>query len=193
MPPQPGRHGDVCIVPVYSTSGPADGSETARVILDALRKCSHMGVPSPPPLDPETAAQLAGGVLATVARLIEAARSLLAKEQAQMESSLLIEAALGKSDTDLDAVEVEARELEGLAAIEDSRGLAAAAQAGAGDPWPPVDGARELYGLASERLSAANDLVASAEGAEDGEKLAAERDRLAVLLMVLSTQLEVHR
>lgn len=85
------------------------------------------------------------------------------------------------------------RALERHAAIEDARGLAAAAHAGAGDPGPPVDGARELFALGAERLSAAGDLVTAARGAQDEGKLAAERDRLASLLQSLSTQLDIDR
>lgn len=41
---QPGA----CIVVVYSTAGPADGSETAKVIRRALRRCPHQPETSAP-------------------------------------------------------------------------------------------------------------------------------------------------
>ncbi len=196
MPPEQDPGNDACKVPVYSTSGPEDGSETARAILDALRKCPHdRGEQGSDALAPERAGRLAAGALALTARLIEAAQALLRKDQVLNEAEDLLDAALGRLDNgaEVDGVDAVVSELERLASVEDSRGLAAAAQAGAGDPWPPADGARELFVLATERLKAASDLVTAAKGAEEEGKLAAERDRLALLLQALSTQLDGDR
>lgn len=193
MLPEQDPKNDACKVPVYSTSGPEDGSETARAIRDALRKCGHdRDANQQATPDPESASRLAAGALALVARLIDAAGALLAKERALAEAGEVIETALRRMDDDRAIVEAEAAasELERLAAIDDARGLAAAAQAGAGDPWPPADGARELVELAVERLAAAAALIVTATGAEDEGKLGAERDRLDSLVRALSTQLE---
>lgn len=191
-PPDQDPGNDACKVPVYSTSGPEDGSETSRAIRDALRKCPHhRGGQVPEALTPDSAARLAAGALTLTARLIEAAQALLRKNQALTEADGVVEAALGRLDDKaaIDQAEVAVSELERLARVEDARGLAAAAGADAGDPWPPVDGAQELFTLATERLKAAGSLVMAAQGAEEEGKLAAERGRLASLLQALSTQL----
>lgn len=196
MPPEQDPGNDACKVPVFSTSGPEDGSETARAIRDALRKCPHdRGDQVPEALTPESAARLPAGALALTARLIEAAQALLRKDQAFNEAEDLLEAALGRLDDGAAVDEAEAviSELERLARVEDARGLAAAAQADAGDPWPPVDGARELVALATERLKDAGDLIAAAQGADEETKLAAEHGRLAGLLQALSTRLDDDR
>jgi hypothetical protein len=198
MRPEDDPHNEACKVPVYSTSGAVDGSDTARVIRDALRKCPHErdadGEDSPAP---DSAARLAGGTLADVARLIDAADSLLAKEVALREVGEIIEAALDQIEEDADAdtreIEGVAWELERLASIEDARGLAAASQAGAADPWPPGDGARELVGLAEARLTDADDLIPMAAGTEEQQELTFERDRLALRIERLSTQLKRDR
>lgn len=195
-PPEQDPGNDACKVPVYSTSGPEDGSETARAILDALRKCPHdQGSQDCEAPTPEAAARIAAGALAITARLIEAAQALLRKDQVLTEADDLLEDALARLDAgaEVDGVDAAVSELERLASVEDSHGLAAAAQAGAGDPWPPADGARELFTLAAERLRAVRDLVTAAKGAEEETKLAAECDRLASLLQALSSQLGVDR
>jgi hypothetical protein len=196
MPPEQDPDNEACKVPVYSTSGPEDGSETARAIRDALRKCPHdRNSQGSEPLTPESAARLAAGALAVTARLIEAAQALLRKDEALNEADDLLDAALGRLDGGeaIDVADAVVSELEQLARVEDARGLAAAAQAGAGDPWPPADGARELFALAKERLKTAGDLVATAQVAQDERRLAAERDRLSSLLQALSTRLGIDR
>ncbi|MGI8809957.1 MAG: hypothetical protein ACR2KK_19365 [Acidimicrobiales bacterium] len=183
-------------MPIFSTSGPADGSETARAIRDAVRKCGHHRDDLARVLrDPESAARLAAGALAVVARLIDAATALLNNERALAEAGDIIDAALERMDDDGKIVEAEtaASELERLAAIEDARARASAFQAGGGDPWPPVEGAQELVGLAVERLAAASDLLVEAMGADDEGKLAAERDRLGSVLQGLSSRLDSGR
>jgi len=196
MPPEQDPDNDACKVPVYSTSGPGDGSETARAIRDAVRKCAHhRDDHGQETLDPETAARRAAGELAVVARLIEAADALLGMERALNEAESVIETALRHLDDEgaIQEAEIVASDLERIAAIDHARGRAAAAQARAGDPWPPVDGAEELAGLAAERLAATAELVAAAIGARDEGKLAAERTRLVSRLRALSVRLNLHR
>lgn len=133
-------------------------------------------------------------ILKSRRRLVDAAYALVAKDRAQSAADEVIDAALRGIDDDIDAdtdAEVVAAGLERLAAIEDARGLAAAAQAGVGAPWPPVDGARELFGLAGERLTASSTLLTAALGAEDEGKLAAEHSRLTALWQALGTRLHV--
>lgn len=196
IPPEQDPGHVACAVPIFSTSGPADGSETARAIRDAVRKCGHHRDDLARVLrDPESAARLAAGALAVVARLIDAATALLNNERALAEAGDIIDAALERMDDDGKIVEAEtaASELERLAAIEDARARASAFQAGGGDPWPPVEGAQELVGLAVERLAAASDLLVEAMGADDEGKLAAERDRLGSVLQGLSSRLDSGR
>ena len=93
MPPEQDREKDACKVPVYSTSGPRDGSETARAIRDAVRKCGHdRDNQTSEQVDPEAAARLAAGALVIVARLIDATRALLRKDRALKEADELLEA-----------------------------------------------------------------------------------------------------
>lgn len=189
-PPSQASGDESCKVPIWSTSGAADGSDTARVIEDALRKCPHEHAP-PSATDPEAAARLAAGAQAHAARLIEAAAELLNKQRAIDQAEAILEAAVESDDADeTEAIET-ASDLEHRATLADGRALAAAAQAGAHDPWPPVDGADELLRLADDLLASTAQLVTDAAGSNDAGKLQAEQDRLVEWARTLSSQLRL--
>jgi hypothetical protein len=194
VPPERDLEQEACVVPVYSTSGTADGSDTARVIRDAVRKCPHeRDFGTDGGAHPEGAARLAAGKLAQIAGLVEAAEGLLAKEAADREADDVIEDALRRLahdiDSPIDGLDERATELERLASLESGRAYAAASRVGAADPWPPRDGARELLQLARAGFKDAVDLVAAAGGSDDEGRVAAERDRLADRLERLSSLL----
>lgn len=190
--------GEACVVPIYSTSGPEDGSETARAIQDAIRKCPHGRREAPQDqMGAEGAAQLASGRLAQVARLIDAAGRLLGKEDALRRAEQLIDEALEHLEAggpvEVTRVEAAAKELERLAAVEDGQALAAAAQAGRGEPWPPGKGAAELVSVAASTLAELSELTASAEGSGEEARLSAELARLEERLAAVSTRLGTGR
>jgi hypothetical protein len=149
------------------------------------------------PPDPEVAARLAAGRLAQVAALVEAGEALVAKGGAIRQMNEVIEGALrqlqGNMDAAIDDLDDQTAELERLASIEDGRAYAAASRAGAADPWPPEEGARELLVLARGGLEEAVGFVAAAAGSEDGRRVAAERDRLQARLDRLSSLTEDRR
>jgi hypothetical protein len=182
-------------VPIWSTAGADDGSDTARVIRDAVRKCQHdrsqMAAFSP---DPEAAARLAGGKLAEIAGLTEAAEALLAENRATQEAQEAVEEGLRRlaedESADIGDLDERASELERQASGEDGRAYAAAARAGAHDPWPPREGARELLGLARGTLKETVGLVAGAVGSESETRLAARLARLQTRLSRLSSALD---
>lgn len=193
--PESDSENDACKVAVYSTSGTEDGSDTARVVRDALRKCSHERSPATGvTTDCETAARLGSGVLAQVVPLLAAGEGLLANQRALAAADDLVEMALrrlsdypGMVVNDLDE---QAAELERLAVVEERNAYASAARAGAADPWPPGDGAREVLELARHRLEAAVPLVTAAVGSSDQTRLERELERLQVRLEGLRAQLE---
>ncbi len=178
---------EACVVPIYSTSGSEDGSETARVVRDAVRKCAHERHPPPEPdLDPEGAAHLATGTLSQVEALAEAGEGLLDKAVALSEAGAVLEAALGELAVDSNAA-IESSD-EKLAALErkafeaDGRAYAAASRAVASDPWPPDEGAQELLDQARYAYDEAARLVAHATGSSKAAALNAEADRIRIRL-----------
>jgi hypothetical protein len=187
MPTDLDPYNEACKVPIFSTSGAEDGSDTARVIRDALRRCTHTRRHSKgESVDPESAAHCVGGELADVERLIDAADALYAKERALEEAGRIVDTALGRLEDDAgtDTREADrlASGLDRLASIQEGRALAAALTAGAGEPWPPGDGARELTGLARARLAQADDHLVMAIGSHEEHKLRSERERVAIRL-----------
>jgi hypothetical protein len=177
---------------VLSTSGSADGSDTARFIRDAIRKCPHDLSPPTQTLTPEAAAHQASGKLAQVAALVEAAERLITAHATAEEAGVLLADALRGLDQGRATDELESRidELERKAEDEGYRARAAAMRAGAADPWPPKEGARELVGLARNILDETQDLVAAAGGSGEEAKLAAKRDSLATRLDRVSSLLD---
>ena len=191
MPPERDPHGTACKVMVLSTSGAADGSDTARVIRDAVRKCPHDLTPPVQPPTPETAARQALGKLAQTAALLEAAERLVAAHNSAEEAGALLEDAVRRLDQGRGTDELERRiyELEHKSEAEGYRAQAAAMRAGAADPWPPKDGARELVRLAREVLDETQQLIAAAAGSGEEARLGAERDSLSTRLDRVSTML----
>jgi len=184
MPPERDPDGTACKVMVLSTSGAADGSDTARVIRDAVRKCPHDLTPPVQPPTPEAAARRASGKLAQTAALVEAAERLVTAHNSAEEAGALLEDALRQLDQGWATDELERRidELEHEAETEGYRAQAAAIRAGAADPWPPKDGARELVNLARDVLDETQELIAAAEGSGVEARLGAERDSLSTRL-----------
>ena len=198
LPPERDPDGDACKVPIFSTAGAGDGSDTALVIRDAVRKCPHdRGAVADNGPDPEVAARLAAGKLAQLSALVEAAEALLAKESADRKANEVVEGALRELEHDgatrTDHLDNVVAELERLASGFDGRARAAASRAGAADPWPPHEGAWEVYRLAQTAFGEAVVLVNAAAGAEDERRVEAERDRLEVRLGRVSSLLETHR
>lgn len=192
MPPDRDPDGTACKVMVFSTSGAADGSETARVIRDAVRKCPHDLSPLAQAPAPDTAARLASGKLAHTAALVEAAERLIASHATAKEAGMLFEDAVRRLDQGRAADELEGRidKLEHESRSEGYRAQVAAMRAGAADPWPPKDGARELVGLARDVLDEAQQLIAAAEGSGEEARLGGERDSLSTRLDKVSSLLE---
>lgn len=194
MPPERDPTGAACKVPIFSTSGAKDGSNTAQAIRDAVRRCPHdrdqLDAEEP---NPEVAARLAGGKLAEIARLVDAAEGLVQKDRALQAASEMIDRAAGwlidDSDAPVDDLERQAEELERLANTADTVAFSAAAQVGVADPWPPDEGASELVALARAGLDDVAVLVATAAGSGDERKLGLKRDKLVSRLDRLTTQL----
>lgn len=175
------QQGEGCVVPVYSTSGPADGSDTARVILSAVRKCPHagdttdLGFP-----DPAVAAR---GQLAELDRILGAAEALLVAESSELETERLIEGLGSESPDGLDHDTVF-DELQTESAKALARGLAYVTDTGLEDPWPPAEGAAELLAIATARLKTVAQIVAAANDRE----LADEADRATARAQQLSSR-----
>jgi hypothetical protein len=197
LPPEHAAGSDACKVPIYSTSGAADGSDTARVIRDALRKCPHDRSPVAAEPDPEASGRLASGKLAKIAALIDAAESLVAERSARREANEVIDGALRQlaedQDAAIDHLDEAAAQLGRRAETEHGRAYSAALRAGAGEPWPPAEGAEELAELAQRALQEAMGLIVRAASSEGIGRLEAERDRLVARLERLSILLETSR
>lgn len=183
MPPDQDPDNAACKIPVWSSSGPADGSETARAIRDAVRKCPHEHPSSVVGAEPEHAARMAGGRLSALSRLISAARDLVDEATDRQKAAETMRGALtaleqGDLDTAV-ALEKESERLEDQAASKNARAWAEAASVGIGKPWPPVRGAEELLEAAGEGLDALVAWIEAAEGADNHGSLIKERDRLS--------------
>jgi hypothetical protein len=197
LAPEQDPDNQACKVPIYSTSGSADGSDTARVIRDAVRKCPHGRTTAAAEPDPEAHARLASGKLAQIDALIVAAQSLASEQAARNNANEILEGALRQLEEDENAhvehLEDEIARLESEASIVRTRAHTAALRAGFGDPWPPGDGARELLALAEAVFDETVGLIARATGTNAMTRLEAERDRLRASLDRLSTLLDSGR
>src|SRR5205823_1193688 len=171
--------GDACKVPVYSTSGAADGSDSARVIRDAMRRCPHKRSPGAEiEHDPEAATGLAAGTLSQVAALLEAAEGLLAQAAANRDADEVVRDALKQlaedANVSTDLLDEQVARLKQLARHQGGRAHPAAARAGAADPWPPRKGTQTLLESARERLDEADGFFAVATGSREKRTLVAE-------------------
>jgi hypothetical protein len=189
-PPGGDSPSDACVMLVWSTSGPRDGSDTARHILDGLRKCTH-DQSTGPPLGPEDYADRAEVALDRVDAFLDAADNFHAMRLADEEADEAISAAIDHLDQFGDAgferMDQWAAEADIEASRQRARALAAAARAGVDDPWPPQLSADELLDLAANTLRGAVDLVAAAEGSGVEQKLAAGLGRLEERAKVLAS------
>lgn len=135
---------DSCSLIVYSTSGPVDGSATAKNIRQALRKCHHHREP-----EAGDEPDLADDELErNVTRLLQAAAGL--RERARAEAA--IEAAIEGDDVDELDLQVDAQ------TWADNEAQVAWAQMGRPvDPWPPAVRADELLIEAEHMISLITD------------------------------------
>ncbi len=126
-----GDTAEACKVVVYSTSGPADGSETAREIRKGLQSCVHRGQPDASPDD-----SLAGEEIeARVERLIAAVEALDKRAQE-----------LEQGDQALDLDDLPGYEAH-VARLTDAENEAQMSLVSLGlpvPPWPPDIGRGEL-------------------------------------------------
>lgn len=123
-----------CTVVVFSTSGAADGSETAREIRKALRACPHRNDIEHAQQDAE--AELSDEVIeARVRRLLEAVDGLDRRERSEAGLDQAIER------DDVGAFEEHSR---GLTEADNDAQIALAELGLPLDPWPPSVGRAEL-------------------------------------------------
>ena len=136
-----------CRKPVYSTSGPADGSETAKKIREALRKCPHQPVDRTDDGD-------ALGSMSDEEIQVRVERLLLAVDG--LDRRAAAEAAMDDAaeQDDLPGFEEGDRRMtEG-----DNTAQAAWAQLHRPlEPWPPSEGRRELLDEAAQHVAAVSD------------------------------------
>lgn len=140
---QPGA----CKTVVYSTSGPADGSATAREIRRALRSCPHQLDQEGPGLELPTMTN-DEELEARIERLTEAADGLSRRADAGEAAERAIE-----RDDEEDFDEQERR-------FTDADNDALVAATGLGlpiEPWPPLVSRAELLGEATALMEAVSD------------------------------------
>ncbi len=145
------RPENACTVAVYSTSGPADGSETARNIREALRKCPH-DPPSRAQQEPEGLVRVLGGRLAVAARLLDSAEALVEALEQDTEAQRVWETLELGDDSRMVEQETILDQLDRDATRARARGQALAADTGLEDPWPPGEGAGELLDAVAQIL-----------------------------------------
>ncbi len=135
-----------CRVLVYSTSGPADGSETAREIRKALRSCTHH--------DAEIAGNIDGDdhaddeIEARVAALVRAIRALDARDE---------ELAAGEQALDDDDLPNYEAHLDRVTTVENDAVMSIASIGIPVPPWPPAIGRSELFREAGRWIALVQD------------------------------------
>lgn len=172
-----------CRESVLKTSGPKDGSVTARYIDDLVRKCPHdrnvVAVD-----DAADALDEIDEILYRLPRFLDACDALLeAAERLAAAEASMDEAIGGSPNADELMEEAAVLEAAGLHAgrLAESHGVQADTWA---DGWPPGDGAREVCQRASSVHQRATDLLGlhGASWGNDGVRVEAELHRLGNLL-----------
>lgn len=183
------RGEDACKVGVFSSAGARDGSDTAQVIRDALRGCSHDRETVDPEseLDPDVAATEAKVRLARLRNLLTSASALLAEAEQHREIDRLLAEVTTPPREPTEADEAQLRALEDRAARDQGKGLAMGTAAGV-VPWPPDEGCAEVLRIAEAVKTQVTALISRAEGHEDHGSLHTEAnwlsDQLSLLLQV---------
>lgn len=152
-----------CRKSISCTSGAADGSTTARVIDDVMRKCPHVSDTS----DAERKAEKtpsADVLLGRIAGLLRAAELLIERDAAQQRALDLIDDDHLDEDVAMDAA------IDAERAATDCEQSALMATYGEGwATWPPQDGARHLVDLALALAAEFSVALADAEADEVGD------------------------
>lgn len=187
-------------VPIFSSSGTADGSATARKILDALRACDHHAAAGGEPaaiglgVDPGMALWQVNDKLRVVVGLLVAAEGLVASDdslgRAEDTETMALDLLDGDPDASIDRLDAERMDFERQAREEVQRAYSAAARVGANDPWPPPERGRTLLRSAQTALAEAAQLLSSAAGAGDTARLTVELDRVTGRVRRLEARLQ---
>lgn len=130
-----------CSLQVFSTSGPFDGSETAKVIRRKLRACPHQALPDEAEVLPDQSDE---DLERCVRALLQAAAGLDARARAAEAIDVAIE------HDDVDALDAQ----EDARVRGDNRAQVAWAQLGRPvEPWPPAVGVEALLAEAENLTS----------------------------------------
>lgn len=172
-----------CAVTILSTSGPADGSATAREILKVLDACPHRTSERGAP-DAEDAARQARQLLAQLQRIASAADRLLAWSVERKRADTAFAEAL---QFDRDDRLVHAAEHDEAAAAAASSAFEDAVAGRVSDPWPPERGAAELVERLAEGLERAEALLEGQPATEMEKALGPLRAGLESLKQRLHT------
>lgn len=165
-------------MPVFKTSGPEDGSETAKSILVALAKCPHARVETPA-ADADAVRRLANATLAKAARLLTAGARLFDADAARLRANdVLQDATLRNSDELLELAEQH----EERAVVLDREAQASALAGGYDDEWPPNERATELVRHAEAALASVREALAGLEAREALAETAQALGRLTLQL-----------
>lgn len=168
----------VCAVSLFSSSGPEDGSETARAVYRVLHPCPHGVPPSGEVTDAPAAESDARRRLAQLTRIADAADALATQALEDLRARRLLERALLEdSDAHLD----DAAEHEARASAAEGAARRNAAAAEAADPWPPARGAQELVDRLIDGLAAVGPLVQLSEARDVTEAFARLTQRAEAL------------
>lgn len=170
---------DPCEVSIHSTSGSGDGSTTAGVVRDLVRKCPHRSTDTRDELQVDSVCPELSMRLDDCGRILDAVEELMARDEYVRE----FEQQLDQSTTDGDEHFFAAVELESLAAIAEQQSLAMVAEVRNVDDWPPAEGAGELLADVAITLDDASSRLAS--GDHDCPKVEASLQRIRARYQLL--------
>lgn len=147
QPPEAGP--EACSVPIFSTSGASDGSDTAAAIRRAIRRCPHCAEPDEP-----TSAEDAGALVEKARNCVGLAELLLeAGDQARYAADYLLEAERFADEADRYlALAVEADEASEQAFAEAGALAVATGEDAGGGVSILIDAAVDAVEAASQRL-----------------------------------------